>query len=190
MGSPRLSPTGSLVSAGDDLSQAGLTQYMMDIVFVTWAAQIVACVWSKGWWIYASVCLSCSAEEPPPPASNCFLESNPALRIFLRFLPLQHIRSSISLRPISSAQGIQQHQMDTQPLLHQLQTKTAYQEDSRRCKRDMTKAIREFRWLRDNVDSPTRSIERRTEVRSTSSQAEVSVGKHKIESSLRECGIP
>lgn len=65
MGSPRLSPTGSLVSAGDDLSQAGLTQYMMDVVFVTWAAQIVACVWSKGWWIYASVCFLCMADRNP-----------------------------------------------------------------------------------------------------------------------------
>lgn len=55
MGSPRLSPTGALLSAGDDLSQAGLTQYMMDIVFVTWAAQILACAWSRAWWIYASV---------------------------------------------------------------------------------------------------------------------------------------
>lgn len=55
MGRPRFSPTGALISPGDDLSQAGLTQYMMDIVFVTWATQIIGCVWSRGWWLYASV---------------------------------------------------------------------------------------------------------------------------------------
>lgn len=68
MGSPRLSPNGTLLSAGDDLSQAGLTQYMMDVVFVTWAAQILACAWTKAWWLYASVskaswlARSCAAE--------------------------------------------------------------------------------------------------------------------------------
>lgn len=55
MGSPKTTANGTLLSAGDDLSQAGLTQYMMDVVFVTWASQIFACVWGKAWWLYASV---------------------------------------------------------------------------------------------------------------------------------------
>ena len=55
MGQPRLSATGILESAGDDLSQAGLTQYMQDVIFVTWGAQMVSLVWSKGWWIYGTV---------------------------------------------------------------------------------------------------------------------------------------
>lgn len=55
MAASRYSATGALISAGDDLSQPGLTQYMMDIVFVTWAAQVLACVWTRAWWIYASV---------------------------------------------------------------------------------------------------------------------------------------
>jgi hypothetical protein len=49
MGSPRAK------SAGDDLGQAGLTQYMLDVVFVTWAAQTGALVTSKAWWLYALV---------------------------------------------------------------------------------------------------------------------------------------
>ncbi|KAK9895778.1 DUF788-domain-containing protein [Cystobasidium minutum MCA 4210] len=55
MGSPRLSPTGTLLSAGEDLSQAGLTQYMMDVVFVIWTAQVSACAWSRAWWLLASI---------------------------------------------------------------------------------------------------------------------------------------
>ena len=56
MGAPRYSPSGALTSAGDDLSQAGLTQYMQDVVYVTWAAQLFGLIWSKGWWLYAIVC--------------------------------------------------------------------------------------------------------------------------------------
>lgn len=55
MSSPKYSPTGALTSAGDDLSQPGLTQYMQDLVYVTWAAQLFGLIWSKGWWLYAMV---------------------------------------------------------------------------------------------------------------------------------------
>jgi len=55
MGAPRYSPSGALTSAGDDLSQAGLTQYMQDVVYVTWTAQLFGLIWSKGWWLYAII---------------------------------------------------------------------------------------------------------------------------------------
>ena len=46
----------SLRTAGEDLSAAGLTEYMFDIIWVTWACLISALVvGDKGWWLYAVV---------------------------------------------------------------------------------------------------------------------------------------
>lgn len=55
MSTPKTSPTGVITSPGEDLSQPGLTQYMLDVIFVTWAAQTLAIVWSKAWLLYLSV---------------------------------------------------------------------------------------------------------------------------------------
>ena len=55
MASPKYSSSGALVSAGADLTQPGLTQYMQDVIYVTWAAQLFGLIWSKGWWLYALV---------------------------------------------------------------------------------------------------------------------------------------
>ncbi|KAL7006520.1 hypothetical protein EMMF5_003941 [Cystobasidiomycetes sp. EMM_F5] len=55
MGQSTTSANGTLEKAGDDLSQPGLTQYMLDIVYLTWAAQLTALIWSRAWWIYALI---------------------------------------------------------------------------------------------------------------------------------------
>ncbi|KAM3525236.1 hypothetical protein NHJ13051_004101 [Beauveria bassiana] len=48
--------TGVLKSAGEDLAAAGLTEYMFDVVWVTWAAAIlVMLVGSWGWALWAVV---------------------------------------------------------------------------------------------------------------------------------------
>lgn len=46
----------SLRTAGEDLGAPGLTEYMFDIIWVTWACLISALVvGNKGWWLYAVV---------------------------------------------------------------------------------------------------------------------------------------
>ncbi|KAM3465541.1 hypothetical protein BB8028_0001g11290 [Beauveria bassiana] len=48
--------TGTLKSAGEDLAAPGLTEYMFDVVWVTWAAAIlVMLVGSWGWALWAVV---------------------------------------------------------------------------------------------------------------------------------------
>lgn len=48
--------TGALRSAGEDLAAAGLTEYMFDVVWVTWAAALLAMlVGSWGWALWAVV---------------------------------------------------------------------------------------------------------------------------------------
>ena len=46
----------SLRTAGEDLGAPGLTEYMFDVIWVTWACLISALmVGNKGWWLYAVV---------------------------------------------------------------------------------------------------------------------------------------
>lgn len=46
----------SLRTAGEDLAAPGLTEYMFDIIWVTWACLISVIIFgNKGWWLYAVV---------------------------------------------------------------------------------------------------------------------------------------
>lgn len=48
--------TGALKTAGEDLSNAGLTEYMFDVIWVTWAATIVVMLFGNwGWLLWAVV---------------------------------------------------------------------------------------------------------------------------------------
>ncbi|KAG5939600.1 hypothetical protein E4U60_000802 [Claviceps pazoutovae] len=50
------SATGALRTAGEDLAAAGLTEYMFDVVWVTWAAVVlVVLVGNWGWLLWALV---------------------------------------------------------------------------------------------------------------------------------------
>ncbi|KAJ4304035.1 hypothetical protein N0V88_001640 [Collariella sp. IMI 366227] len=61
IGSPRRRPkydaaTQTLKSAGEDLAAPGLTEYMWDVVWVTWAASIlVALLGNWAWFLWAVV---------------------------------------------------------------------------------------------------------------------------------------
>lgn len=56
MGSPKFLADGSLRSAGEDLSQAGLTEYLTDIVYMTWIIYVlVALVTDYAWLFYLAV---------------------------------------------------------------------------------------------------------------------------------------
>ncbi|KAG5982167.1 hypothetical protein E4U55_002237 [Claviceps digitariae] len=56
-GRPKYDPaTGALRTAGEDLAAAGLTEYMFDVVWVTWAAGVlVVLVGNWGWLLWAVV---------------------------------------------------------------------------------------------------------------------------------------
>ncbi|KAG5986658.1 hypothetical protein E4U43_005417 [Claviceps pusilla] len=56
-GRPKFDPaTGALRTAGEDLAAAGLTEYMFDVVWVTWAAGVlVVLVGNWGWLLWAVV---------------------------------------------------------------------------------------------------------------------------------------
>ncbi|SPO47977.1 uncharacterized protein PSANT_05665 [Moesziomyces antarcticus] len=42
----------SMAAQGNDLQQSGLTQYMFDIIYVTWFVQLASLLWSKFWYLY------------------------------------------------------------------------------------------------------------------------------------------
>ncbi|KAJ1021093.1 hypothetical protein NDA16_003879 [Ustilago loliicola] len=42
----------SMAAQGNDLQQSGLTQYMFDIIYVTWFVQLASLVWGKFWYLY------------------------------------------------------------------------------------------------------------------------------------------
>ncbi|PWZ01944.1 DUF788-domain-containing protein [Testicularia cyperi] len=42
----------SMAAQGNDLQQSGLTQYMFDIIYITWFVQIASLLWSKLWYLY------------------------------------------------------------------------------------------------------------------------------------------
>ncbi|KAK9369376.1 hypothetical protein V1509DRAFT_620606 [Lipomyces kononenkoae] len=54
IGRPRYSQqNGSLISAGEDLNQAGLTELLWDIVYVTWGCDILAFIIGRNWvWLF------------------------------------------------------------------------------------------------------------------------------------------
>ncbi|RMJ06841.1 hypothetical protein BHE90_015511 [Fusarium euwallaceae] len=56
-GRPKYDPsTRALRSAGEDLSNAGLTEYMFDVIWVTWASAILVILFgNKGWLLWVVV---------------------------------------------------------------------------------------------------------------------------------------
>ncbi|KAG6033642.1 hypothetical protein E4U41_006851 [Claviceps citrina] len=56
-GRPKFDPaTGALRTAGEDLAAAGLTEYMFDVIWVTWAAGVlVVLVGNWGWLLWSVV---------------------------------------------------------------------------------------------------------------------------------------
>src|SRR5262245_34332255 len=56
-GRPSYDPTTKVLkSAGEDLAASGLTEYMFDVIWVTWAAAILAALFgSWGWFLWAVV---------------------------------------------------------------------------------------------------------------------------------------
>ncbi|KAJ8119881.1 hypothetical protein ONZ43_g3264 [Nemania bipapillata] len=55
-GRPRYDPsTNSLKSAGQDLSASGLTEYMFDVIWVTWASVILVTFFGNWCWLLWSV---------------------------------------------------------------------------------------------------------------------------------------
>lgn len=55
-GRPKYHPqTGALVSAGDDLGNAGLTEYMFDCVWITWTCLVLVMLFGNWAWLIWSV---------------------------------------------------------------------------------------------------------------------------------------
>ena len=55
-GTPRRDASGILISPGDDLNQAGLTDWSWDILYVTWACQVGSSLFGEWiWWLYLVV---------------------------------------------------------------------------------------------------------------------------------------
>ncbi|KAI9734071.1 MAG: hypothetical protein M1818_007009 [Claussenomyces sp. TS43310] len=55
-GRPKYNPNGSLRSSGEDLSAEGLTEYMFDVIWVTWACLVTVLVFGNwGWSLWAAV---------------------------------------------------------------------------------------------------------------------------------------
>lgn len=57
IGRPKYNEKGSLISAGSDLSQAGLTEWFHDIIYVTWICVCVSIVFgsNKAWYLYSVI---------------------------------------------------------------------------------------------------------------------------------------
>ena len=48
--------TKTLKNAGEDMAAQGLTEYMFDVIWVTWASDILVVLFgSWGWWLWAAV---------------------------------------------------------------------------------------------------------------------------------------
>ncbi|OSC98742.1 DUF788-domain-containing protein [Trametes coccinea BRFM310] len=54
IGSPRRDPTtGTLISAGEDLSRPGIIEWCFDVIYITWACQIGSGAFGQWvWWLY------------------------------------------------------------------------------------------------------------------------------------------
>jgi SRP-independent targeting protein 2/TMEM208 len=56
MGKPTFDDRGGVVKTGNDLGQSGLTEYMFDILYLTWGIQLlVAFTTAYAWWLYLLV---------------------------------------------------------------------------------------------------------------------------------------
>jgi len=54
MGRPRYQE-GQLLRAGADLNQAGVTEYMFDIIYISWFVLVLSVVTNLAWFLYLSV---------------------------------------------------------------------------------------------------------------------------------------
>lgn len=55
-GRPKFDPaTGALKSSGEDLAASGLTEYMWDVVWVTWACQVLVMLFGNWFWLLWAV---------------------------------------------------------------------------------------------------------------------------------------
>ncbi|KAH9077403.1 hypothetical protein EDB83DRAFT_2504589 [Lactarius deliciosus] len=53
LGTPRRDSTGNLVSSGEDLNQPGMTEWMFDILYISWFAQVGTAILGEWlWWTY------------------------------------------------------------------------------------------------------------------------------------------
>jgi SRP-independent targeting protein 2/TMEM208 len=56
IGRPKFDIKGSIVSAGSDLSQAGLTEWFHDVIYVTWACVAVSIIFGNmAWYLYSVI---------------------------------------------------------------------------------------------------------------------------------------
>lgn len=56
VGTPRFDEKGGVITSGSDLGQEGLTEYMFDVIYLTWGIQIlVAFTTTYAWWLYLLV---------------------------------------------------------------------------------------------------------------------------------------
>lgn len=55
-GRPKYNPTGALRTSGEDLSAAGLTEYMFDVIWVTWACLVAVLIFgNKAWFLWVVI---------------------------------------------------------------------------------------------------------------------------------------
>lgn len=108
MGQSTTSANGTLEKAGDDLSQPGLTQYMLDIVYLTWAAQLTALIWSRAWWIYALVSPRWSSAYDKLTARHYQIPGYAVYKIWGIAKPLLAARAQQAQAAVHSARGSQQ----------------------------------------------------------------------------------
>lgn len=63
LGRPRYAADGSLKSAGEDLGQAGVTEYLTDIIYMTWIIYFcVALITDYAWLLFFTVMGRCKSE--------------------------------------------------------------------------------------------------------------------------------
>lgn len=57
IGRPKYDSKGTLVKAGDDLSQKGLTEWFHDVIYVTWVCDVLVAIVGRNWvwYLYLSV---------------------------------------------------------------------------------------------------------------------------------------
>ena len=53
---PKYTPDGEVARAGDDLDARGLTDYLFDVLYWTWATIVVAALFgNRAWWMWVAV---------------------------------------------------------------------------------------------------------------------------------------
>jgi len=59
VGRPKFDERGGVLDPGSDLAQLGMTEYMFDVLYLTWGIQLlVAFTTTWAWWLYLLVCPS------------------------------------------------------------------------------------------------------------------------------------